>query len=278
MYKHPTISLVMGSCNRLPFLKLTLRTIRKELADIPHEIIVVDGSTDGTQRWLMRQKDVITIVQHNQGTFRGKTLPRRSWGYFMNLGFKVAQGKYICMISDDCLIVPGAIANGIALFEKKQAQGEKLGALAFYYRNWPEEQDYKVQAIDQNKVCLNHGLYLRDALKEINFIDEETYQFYYADFDLCLRLMQAGYHSSDSPDSFIEHYKHADSATNRKSNIERSQDDHVAFRARWGNSTTRERTRAFTDPYRTAHLFKKVPTVRLAPLKTFFRNLLKKIR
>src|SRR5688572_14235075 len=106
--EHPEpLSVVIGSYNRRRFLELTLESVREELAGSAHEIIVVDGgSQDGTVDWLTRQRDVIAVVQHNRGTWRGRPLERRSWGYFMNLGFKLAQGKYICMLSDDCLLVP----------------------------------------------------------------------------------------------------------------------------------------------------------------------------
>ena len=109
----PTISVVLGSYNRRPFLEAAIASIRDNGFTLPYEMIVVDGgSTDGSMDWLFRQKDVITIIQHNRGTFRGKPIPRRSWGYFMNLGFKCAQGKYILMMSDDSLLVPGSAMNG----------------------------------------------------------------------------------------------------------------------------------------------------------------------
>ena len=62
------ISAVLGTYNRLKFLKLTIDSIRKELEDIQHEIIVVDGgSTDGTLKWLFKQKDIISIIQNYKG-------------------------------------------------------------------------------------------------------------------------------------------------------------------------------------------------------------------
>src|SRR5688572_30363291 len=91
----PLVSIVIGSYNRRRFLERAIESIRANGARSTHEQIVVDGgSTDGSLDWLVRQKDVITIVQHNRGDFRGEPVRRRSWGYFMNLGFKAAQGRY----------------------------------------------------------------------------------------------------------------------------------------------------------------------------------------
>jgi len=128
MVEKKFISVVLGSLNRIQFLKHTVESIRKDLEGLSSEIIIVDGgSNDGTIEWLFKQKDIITIIQHNKGTWAGKKLPKKSWGYFMNLGFKAACGKYICMLSDDCLVVPGAIKNGFHLFEEKLLKGEKIG-------------------------------------------------------------------------------------------------------------------------------------------------------
>jgi len=93
------------------------------------------GSTDGSLQYLAKQKDVITNIQHNRGEFRGKKIERRSWGYFINLGFNTSHGRYILMISDDCLLVPGALKNGVTLFEELLSKGQKIGAVAFCWRN-----------------------------------------------------------------------------------------------------------------------------------------------
>ena len=229
----PLVSVVLGTFERLEFLKLTLDSVRKELDGIPCEIIVVDGgSADGTLEWLITQKDVVTIVQHNRGEWAGKKIVRRSWGYFMNLGFKAAAGKYVCMVSDDCLLVPGCIQNGINHFDSKLASGENVGAVAFFWRNWPEAKRYWVGRTFGRKMFVNHGLYLRDALEQVRFIDEDRYFFYHADGDLSLKLWDAGYSIVDSPSSFVEHYSHANSAV-RASNFERQKKDWDAYAGAW---------------------------------------------
>jgi len=235
MKSYRVVSIVLGTFNRLRFLKLTIDSIRRELQLSPfsHEIIVVDGgSTDGTLKWLTKQKDIISIVQHNRGEWRSRPIERRSWGYFMNLGFKCAQGKYVCMLSDDCLVVLGAIRKGIELFEERLATGEKVGAVAFYWRNWPEQKKYWVGLTLGNRMFVNHGLYLKDALEAVAYIDEETYFFYQADGDLCLKMWNKGYSCIESPDSYIEHYSHADLEI-KGSDREKQQKDSSAYLRKW---------------------------------------------
>jgi glycosyltransferase involved in cell wall biosynthesis len=83
------VSVVLGSYNRRRFLKATIQSIRNNGISVPYEIIVVDGgSTDGSLRWLSWQKDIITIVQHNQGSFRKAKL-----GIFYEFGVQVRPGR-----------------------------------------------------------------------------------------------------------------------------------------------------------------------------------------
>ncbi len=228
----PLVSIVLGSYNRRAFLQAALESVRANGMDFAYEIIVVDGgSTDGSLRYLTAQKDVITIVQHNRGNWRGKPIERRNWGYFMNLGFKCAQGKYICMISDDSLLIPGALKNGVEYFEQLLSEGRKVGALAFYWREWPIEKEYKV-GITFGKLFVNHGLFLRDAVMDLGGFDEVSYRFYHADGDFCLRLWQHGYEVAVCPDAYVEHFSHANLQA-RKSNNFYQQADWQVYSSRW---------------------------------------------
>jgi len=254
---------VVGSFNRRRFLAQAIESVRQNGAAARSEIIAVDGgSTDGTIPWLMDQKDVVSIVQHNRGTFRGQPIRRRSWGYFMNLGFKCAQGRYILMISDDCLLIHGAIDSGIAHCDRLAAEGHRVGGGAFYFRNWPNERDYYVQRTFGGKLMVNHGLFSRDAMEAVGWVDEDRYQFYKADGDLCLKIWQAGYEIVDCPDAYVEHFEGANPEI-RKSNREVLVRDRAAYRDRWegvfwdpAGPELRDRIeRAFVDPHQTARLF-----------------------
>lgn len=254
----PIVSVVLGSYNRFVFLKMTIETVRKELSHTPHEIIVVDGgSTDGTPGWLTEQGDIITIVQHNRGVWEGNPIERKSWGYFMNLAFRSATGRYVCMLSDDCLVIAGAITRGIAHFEQRLDSGEKIGASAFYWRNWPEQSAYVVGLTFGGLMFVNHGLYLRSALEQVGFIDEDRFFFYHADGDLCLRMADAGYICIDAPDSYIEHFSHTNQNV-RASNLLKQQADWAAYEERWGRLGRPPKDwveKSYVDPERTAERY-----------------------
>ena len=203
----PVISIVLGSMNRFDLLRRAVESARTELRDVEGEIIVVDGgSTDGSAEWLLRQHDVITIIQKNRFEAGGRALRKRSWGGFMNMGFRAAAGRHVLMISDDCLLAPGAVTAAFARIEEAEAAGLKVGACAFYFRNWPEEDRYYVQRTIGGNLMVNHGLYSKEALEAVGYADERSYVFYKADTDLSLRIWRAGFAIIDSPGSICEHY------------------------------------------------------------------------
>ena len=260
---NPVVSIVIGSYNRRRFLRRAIASIRESGTTVPHEIIVVDGgSSDGALKYLAAQKDITTIVQHNHGTWQGRSLERQSWGTFMNLGFRAARGRYICMLSDDALVVPGSIQSGYEMFEKLCGEGRKIGAVAFYWRNWPEQQEYQVGCSFGDWMYVNHGIYLKSAVEDVGYIDE-GFAFYHADGDLCLKMWNKGYECVDCPDAFVEHYAHAN-VGHRSSNRARQQRDWERYLKKWtgiyyeaDGPTGKVVRRAYTDPHDTWKGFRR---------------------
>ncbi len=229
----PKVSVVLGTYNRLPFLKTTIASVRASRIAAPYEIIVVDGgSTDGTIAWLAEQRDVISIVQHNRHVVDGKSRRKRSWGYFMNLAFKCAEGRYICMISDDSVVHPGTIASAVLHFDRETANGRRLGGVAFYWRSWPEEKQYRVGSTLGNKTMVNHGLFLREAVERVGWIDDRRYDFYCADGDLALKIWQAGYDIVACGEALLEHFEHVDAGV-RQQNLTGLDTDWSRYLDRW---------------------------------------------
>lgn len=231
-FTSPLVSIVLGTYNRIELLQKTIDNVRKESFGLSRELVVIDGgSTDGSIEWLTSQTDIVTIIQHNRSRDPGPPTPRRSWGYFMNLGFKIAQGKYVLMVSDDCILLPGSLGRGIEQFEKQNRKG-RIGGLAFYFRNWPDEENYYVQRTLGGKLMVNHGLFLRSALEDVGWIEEDYYMFYKADGDLCLKIWERGYKIIEANNSYVEHYMDSDELV-RIQNNRTQEEDAERYRSKW---------------------------------------------
>jgi glycosyltransferase involved in cell wall biosynthesis len=224
-----------------------LESIRNNVITVPNEIIVIDGgSEDGTGSWLAKQQDILTIIHHNRVIKDGHMVMKKSWGYFMNLGFRSAEGKYICMLSDDLYVHPNAIMNGYHLLEADSDQA--LGACGFPFRDCFISEQFFIYRAFEDKILVNHGMYRRQLLASLGWIDEVNYQFYLADTDLSLKIWNQGYQIAVSYNSLLEHFRY-DSDINRNENLALSMEsqDSERFKQIWG--TTSEGAPAIAKEY-----------------------------
>lgn len=198
------ISIVIGTYNRKKMLVNCIKSIRNNGITEPYEIIVIDGgSDDGTHKWLTKQKDILAIIHHNRYLKNGQLIMKRSWGYFMNLGFKSTEGEFVCMVSDDCYVHPGAVMKGYELLSK-DIEGS-IGACAFPFRNSFIDDHFMVYKAFGDKIVINHGIYRKDILYKIGWINEDNFKFYLADTDLSLKIWEQGYSIAVSLNSWVEH-------------------------------------------------------------------------
>ena len=237
------ISVVLGSYNRRVLLERAVESVRTNLQGLRGEIIVVDGgSSDGSIEWLVTQRDIVSVIQHNRYEELGQTRRRMTWGQFMNIGFRAASAPRVAMISDDCYLLPGAIGNALGRMDEAEQAGLRIGACAFYFRNWPQEGAYYVQRTLGGNLMVNHGVYTREALTAAGYANEDDYAFYKADSDLSLAIWQAGYAIVDAPQSICEHFMSAEELA-RVSNNATLEFDREQLRKRWPELVGRAATK-----------------------------------
>jgi len=255
----PDISVVLGSYNRRVLLERAIASVRENMRGLGGEIIVIDGgSSDGSIEWLVAQRDIVSVIQHNRYEQRGQTRRRMTWGQFMNIGFRAAGADRVAMISDDCYLLPGAIPEALKRMDDAERAGLQVGACAFYFRNWPQEDAYYVQRTLGGNLMVNHGVYSRAALAAAGYANEDDYAFYKADSDLSLAIWQAGYAIIDAPGSICEHFMSPDELA-RVANNTTLEFDREQLRARWPELVSRASTMKmgpkkldWQDPERTA--------------------------
>jgi hypothetical protein len=112
------------------------------------------------------------------------------------------------MVSDDLILEKGCLQKGYDEMESRIASGEKIGSGAFFFREFPRHDFYRVGVLPGGYIALNHGFYLKQALEEIGYLDEKNYNFYFADSDIIMRLSINGWISIVLVSCFAEHLCH----------------------------------------------------------------------
>jgi len=227
------ISIVIGTYNRKKMLANCLSSIRNNRISIPYEIIVVDGgSSDGTLEWLIKQKDIITIIQHNREQVNNKLVMKRSWGYFMNLGFKASEGDFICMLSDDCYIHKDAVIKG---YEVITAETD-VGGCVFPFRNSLVDDVFMYYKTVDEKNIINYGIYKKEVIAEVGWANEDDYKFYFSDIDLSLKIWKSGNKIIISRASLVEHLRHEFDPLRQINEMEKEgNQDYIQFKKIWSN-------------------------------------------
>lgn len=79
---------------------------------------------------------------------------------------------------------------------------------------------------------VNHGLFLREAVERVGWIDEKRYDFYCADGDLALKIWQAGYEIGACEGALLEHFERVDPSM-RQQNLGGLNTDWTSYLERW---------------------------------------------
>jgi len=126
-----------------------------------------------------------------------------------------------------------------------------------------------------------------DISTKIDILDEDRYSFYFADGDLCLRLKKVGYETIVSPNSYVEHYPHANQKLRAK-NLSCVAKDQEAYLSRWQNNKNTLSppvnfavTKPYDDQHKTGSLFKQVerrePQIMVNKAKSWCKKLIKQL-
>lgn len=128
----PAISVVIPTYNRLPRLKLVLDALSKQTLDAERfEIIVVsDGSTDGTNEFLLSEaaSSVVVALQDNAGPAAAR-----------NHGVRLARGRVVLFIDDDVIASPELLERHLEGHGESGSTvviGPMLDAPGFDYSPW----------------------------------------------------------------------------------------------------------------------------------------------
>ena len=85
---------------------------------------------------------------------------------------------------------------------------KKIGGGAFYFREYPRHDYYRVITIPKGYVNINHGFYYKPALEDVNWLDEVNYYFYCGDGDITMRLNENEWKTIPLKECYAAHLVH----------------------------------------------------------------------
>lgn len=206
-----TVSIVICTYNRAPFLRRTLHSL-KNLKYKNFEVIVVNGPSDDETESVLEQYKGLIKVGHNPETNLSKS---------RNIGIKMSAGDIVAFIDDDAIPDEYWLNDIVEMYQDEEVGGAggKVygpGDDHFQFENgyvdyWGDadvhvlDSDYN----DPNGTKFNMMLgtnctFLRKALLKVGGFDE-YFEYFHDESDLCLRVVKAGYKIKNHKRAYIHH-------------------------------------------------------------------------
>ena len=199
----PTVYCVVPVYNRLEVTKRFLEQIAEQDYPSIHTVIVDDGSSDGTGKYLAQSAQSNLTVLTGDGNLW--------WGGAMHLGMDYVMGvatpsDYLLMLNDDVRIkrdyvstlVAESVANGAAVVgssQRDELSGQLLGSgVRIDYWNM---RFIPVDCVDQNifvdALPGRGALFPMSAIFAAGKINSKIFPHYLGDLEYTARVKEAGY-------------------------------------------------------------------------------------
>jgi GT2 family glycosyltransferase len=104
----PFVSIVIPCYNQAKFLRDAIASARAQRVAAAEIVVVDDGSTDDTAVVAARHRDVRVVRQPNAGLAAAR-----------NRGLSESRGEYLIFLDADDLLLPDAVAAGLAAFRER---------------------------------------------------------------------------------------------------------------------------------------------------------------
>jgi GT2 family glycosyltransferase len=201
------VTVVVPTHHRCQLLRRLLASLAAQtLSASTFEVIVVHNYTDdGTEAlataWCSTQPFAAFYFRKN---YNG---PARS----RDFGARMARGRYIAFIDDDCVATPGWLAAGVAAFDGRIADEPEIGLVqgpTLPMPGQPRPLLSKTIEIPQPTVFFETcNMFYRKAAFEAlgGFSEDFIDRFYGEDTDLGWKVVEGGWSSRFAPEALVHH-------------------------------------------------------------------------
>jgi len=222
------LSIILCTKNRADLLDQTLTSIKDAAKGLAYEVIVVVGDCADHTVEVLRKHRIRNVYDESEWLGPGS----HSWPQLYNFGFSRARGKWAMYASDDIVFGNNALALAVRFLDECD---ESVCGGVFFYKNVHAQPGWDRFGIDftyGQKLLMNYGLVRLDHFKQVGGLDE-SYRFYCADTDLCLKLYRLGKQLLPLSGCFVIHNNILDER--KKANLQQSDRDIQLLLSRWAH-------------------------------------------
>ncbi len=210
-----SLSVILGTFNRLESLKRCIISIVAQTHSSLKIYVADAGSTDGTVDYLtaIASNTIIPVLQGEKlGQARG-----------YNALFRQVETPYVCWISDDNEVVNHGLDVGIDLLESHRAVG--MVGLKVADMQGPFAKAPYIGGITAAGVLnINQGMLRTEVLREVGYFSE-LFGLYGIDADLTTKVLYAGHDVVMTRAIALQHYRDwADVSTDAGAKLKANQD------------------------------------------------------
>ncbi|ODT54968.1 MAG: glycosyl transferase [Methylobacterium sp. SCN 67-24] len=198
------VSIIIKTLNEEKRIAATIESALSALGEVSGEVVVADsGSSDRTIEIASRYPVVIAQIVPPA---------RPSCGIGPQLGFQHSRGDYLCLLDGDMLLDPGFLGDAIRFLERnprvagvtghvEEMQTANLEYARRVQRHAPEN---RIGPLDRMN---GGGLYRRSAIEQTGYLSDRNLHGY-EEFDLGIRLRDAGWQLHRLDRRFVQHFGH----------------------------------------------------------------------
>jgi GT2 family glycosyltransferase len=214
----PQVYVVIPVHNRLGATKECLESLRDQIYQWFHIVIVDDGSDDGTADFLQEHYPGITILKGDGQLW---------WTGATNLGVEYAltvagRKDYILTLNNDTVLptdyletmmslsrqAPTALIGSIALDSDRRTlvvdEGIRIGWFSAKFTKIKSTSENRVRSFYTVSVLPGRGTLIpARTFRDIGLFDAKNFPHYAADYDFSLRARKAGYTLLLHPDCYL---------------------------------------------------------------------------
>ncbi len=246
------ISILIVNWNTRELLRACLRSLRENVGEIEHEIIVVDNaSRDESAAMVRNDFPEVHLIENtkNEGYARGN-----------NQAYEIARGEWIWLLNSDVEVSANALPAMLNFVRTSSTRRAKIGAVASALidarngtiqrscRTFPTPKALWIEATGLPKIFARSrkfGFYRygdwsmktareveqpmtssllvsRAAIEDVGGLFDEQFPIFFNDVDLCFRLKQKGWTIWFCPESRVKHWGGASTNQNKPAMIAES--------------------------------------------------------